>query len=74
MVGIVGYAKRAGWEIPRPSLQSVGGQTAVEQASDFACELSEIALGVPVFKAAWSIWYSLAGSPGQVTPPTKLES
>jgi len=68
-VQLIGSAKRAGYPIPKPVLQSVGGQTAVEVAGDFIQHVIGNFLGVPVYSAAWAIHYALPNSPGTVTAP-----
>jgi hypothetical protein len=69
-----GSAKRAGYQIPRPRVVSVGGQTPVEKTAKYICEHMGSCFGVPVFRAIWSILYLLPSSPSSVDPPIKIEN
>ncbi len=70
----IGTSERAGYEIPRPNIQSVGGQTPVEEESTFIMEQTGVTFGVPVFRADWYIVYSLPSAPSQVSGPPKLQA
>lgn len=65
-VALVGSAIRAGYEIPRPSLESVGGQTTVEVTAKMMQEVIGNWLGVPVYRAAWAMVYAVGNAPGNV--------
>lgn len=69
-----GYAIRAGYPIPRPRVINVGGQTPVERSAEYHCEDMGSSFGVPVYGAAWDVFYELPAPPSTVNPPTKLES
>ena len=71
---IYGQAERVGYEIARPALVSLGGQTAVEQGGSFVCKSVGLVFGVPVYRAAWAISYVLGNSPGIVRPRPNLEN
>jgi len=73
-VAYIGSAERVGYEIPRPNIQSVGGQTPVEVESIFDMEQTGVTFGVPVFRANWYIVYELPGAPGQASGPPKLQA
>lgn len=61
-----GAAIRAGYEIPRPKLLTVGTATATEVDGMFSQSLIANWLGVPIYAAKWSINYDLNQSPGNV--------
>lgn len=72
---MIGTAERAGYQIPRPRIVSVGGQVPVEAGnSTYVCEQLGTCLGVPVYRASWSLTYLLASAPTEVNPPVKLEA
>lgn len=73
-VSLVGYAMRAGYEIMRPSLVSVGSQSPTEVAAQFMCESLGNRFGIPIFAAAWKIDYLLKNAPGLIHPPQNLEN
>jgi len=58
-----GNAERAGWPIPRPKIEKIGGQDAVEREGFFKTGVVANLLGIQIYRAAWSIEYELAGSP-----------
>ncbi len=65
-----GQAVRAGYEVPRPNLASLGAQGAVEQIGKFNQAQVATYFGVPVYAASWRIRYLIPGSPGNLqTPP-----
>lgn len=65
-VSLVGSAIRAGYQIGRPILQTLGGVACVEEYVEFLQKCIGTYFGVPVFQAAWNIAYKLAKSPGTV--------
>ncbi|MEX2176189.1 MAG: hypothetical protein WD872_17640 [Pirellulaceae bacterium] len=73
-VVLVGSALRAGYEIPRPGLVSVGTQTPVEVAGQFASDTAGIFFGLPVYRASWALLYDLPNSPGTVHPLPNMEN
>jgi hypothetical protein len=70
----VGSATRAGYEIPRPAVTTIGGQTAVESEGKWATEQLGVYFGVPVFQAVWAIKYLLAGPPSGISGPPNITS
>ncbi len=73
-VAYVGYAERVGYEIPRPNITSIGGQTPVESESTFILEQTGVVFGVPVFRAEWQMIYELPNNPSQVSGPPPLQA
>jgi hypothetical protein len=71
---ISGWAKRAGWHIPRPNWRQIGNATATEKHQDFSEKLTGICLGVEIYTACWRIEYDLDQSPGQVLTRDNLEA
>lgn len=69
----IGNAQRAGYEIPRPSVQSVGGQTPVESDAMWMLDQVGTAFGVPIFQAMWAIKYLLPAAPSSVSGPPNLQ-
>lgn len=68
---LAGWARRAGFQIPRPALTKIGTANANEVSdppAEFMQRISDNALGVPVFTAHWCIKYALDGPPGTVLP------
>lgn len=68
-----GYARRVGFEVPRPALKFIGGVEATETGGTFACVNLGDHLGVPVYEAKWDLDYSLPRSPGKITPPPNMK-
>jgi hypothetical protein len=68
-VTMYGAARRVGYEIPRPGLIAVGGQTPVEVASVFDMRDEGDHFGVRVYSAAWAVTYMLPNSPGDTIHP-----
>ncbi len=64
-----GWADRAGYMIPRPSLVTIGGVAAKELHGTFNCACKGSFGGVPVYRAAWSIIYALDSAPTQPIKP-----
>ena len=65
-VQLIGSAMRAGYEIPRPSLESLGKQTATETYFKMMQTIVGNWFGVPIFQAMWVGDYALGNSPGQM--------
>jgi len=65
-VQLVGSGKRAGYQIPRPSLESLGSQTAVETNFKMFQTIVGNWLGVPIYQAYWVGSYDLGNGPGAV--------
>jgi hypothetical protein len=63
-----GFAIRAGHPVPKPNIQQVGSQVAVETAGSFQQAVVDNLLGIPIYRAAWSIVYMLKNAPGIVKP------
>lgn len=70
---LTGYARRAGYPIPKPAIATVGTATATESGGRFVCEIVGNALGVPIYLAAWDIVYALTNSPGAVEPMANIQ-
>jgi hypothetical protein len=70
----VGSAVRAGYQIPRPKVNTIGGQTPVETDAQYISEQLGVCFGIPVYRSSWAINYELAGVPSSLTPPAKLEA
>lgn len=68
-VQIVGSAERAGYQVPRPSLESVGGQQAIEIDFKMMQEAVGNLLGVTLYKAYWIGTYVVGNGPGVVDVP-----
>jgi hypothetical protein len=67
-VAMVGAATRAGFPVPRPSIEQVGSQGATETAFKMASFVVGAWFGVPIYTAYWAGQYVLGGAPGQVRP------
>ena len=73
-VRFVGQARRAGFKIPRPKLQSIGGRPATEKHGIFSMRKIGDYLGVPVYAAQWDITYVIDNAPaGEIAPPDNVE-
>lgn len=68
-----GTAVRAGFEIPRPRIAKIGGQTPVEKSSKHRLKLVGDHFGQPVYQLNWLIDYSVPNSPGAVSATDNLE-
>jgi len=65
---------RAGYEIPRPAVQSVGNQTATEVAGEYVMEQVGNYFGLPIFAARWHLEYALPAAPGNISGPPNLQA
>lgn len=72
-VTMVGHAHRVCYEVPRPRLQQIGGQTATEVQCVFSQEQGPNMLNLKTYKAFWAITYALPNSPGRLPPPINVE-
>lgn len=68
-----GQALRVGFPVPKPKIQTIGGQPAVEVGGSFAHGILYNALGLPVYGARWLYRYVVKNSPGTVKPKTNVE-
>lgn len=73
-VQLVGAARRVGYAVPRPELQSVGGQTPTEVSAYYTPWSEGDHLGVDVNCGAWIITYALPNSPGTFERRDNLEN
>lgn len=58
-----GYAVRAGYKVPIPSLKSIGGVTATPERQQAHNVVVGNLSGVPLYLAVWEIWYIVALPP-----------
>lgn len=65
-VNLVGSAKRVGYPVPRPSIESVGKQIATETNFKMAQCIVGNWCGVPIYQAYWIGKYVLGNAPGEV--------
>lgn len=65
-----GYAERAGYEIPRQSVETIGGRTTHEVRSSFVSRPVGNLAGVPVYRATWLNEYVIEGKPGPILAGT----
>lgn len=72
-VALVGKALRAGYPPPKPKIDSINGQVAVEVGGAFVSSLAYNLLGVPVYAARWAIQYAFGNSPGKVKPKPNVQ-
>lgn len=72
-VWFVGNAVRAGYPVPRPSLDVIGNQKCVELQGTFSCSVVDNWLGVTIYKSQWAIEYAVSNSPATVSPPANPE-
>lgn len=70
---LTGFAKRAGYPIPKPAVTTVGVASATETGGRFKCKIVGNALGVPIYGAAWDIEYALSNSPAIVQPMANIK-
>lgn len=72
-VQLIGSATRAGYPVPRPSLESLGQKTATEL--DFKMTETIIAdwFGVPIYESYWVGSYALDNSPGNMKPQPNIK-
>jgi hypothetical protein len=68
-----GRARRAGFEMPQPSVSKVGGRNAILRNSMMGQAQTALAFGVPVFDSWWIMDYILDGPPVQVKTPNNWE-
>jgi hypothetical protein len=71
-----GLALRVGYQVPIPSLKSFGGVDAIPDDEPRQRAYNKIVgnySGVPLWKAEWSLWYTVAEPPtDQQNPPPNL--
>ena len=67
-VRLVGHAKRAGYEIPKPAIVKWGTQSVTLVRGIFPQRVVGNFFGIPVFEAMWDIEYLVGSSPGTVGP------
>jgi hypothetical protein len=72
-VQLFGAAIRAGFAVPRPSLETVGDKSATEVSFRMAQAVIANWFGVPIYKAEWAGEYVLENGPGQVKPVANIK-
>lgn len=65
-VTMVGTATRAGYPVPRPSLESIGKQSTTETSCKMAQTVVGNWFGLPIYSAVWTAKYVVGNSPGQM--------
>jgi hypothetical protein len=68
-VEYIGRALRAGYEIPRPAVTKVGGQTVTEQEGVFFQRVVGTLFGCKIYEATWKLVYLMPNSPGKTGVP-----
>ena len=67
-VRLVGSARRAGYQIPKPAIVKWGNQVVTLVRGVFPQRVVGNYFGIPVFEAMWDIEYLVGGSPGATGP------
>lgn len=78
-ITMIGWAERAGYEVPRPSLNQFGGLSIsaghiVETDVKFSQQVKAVYFGLPVYQAAWYITYMLSNTPINAPTPNSAEA
>jgi len=68
-----GAAIRAGYQVPRPAVNSIGGVPAVEEVAIYPSGFIGNYFGVPVYGAAWKILYRLGSLPSNLNLPDDVQ-